>query len=527
MANLDPRRDETIVTRYLLRTRAESAPTALFAAFPEDNVGWTWADADEVANRAANALSALGVGRGSVLAVADSNSRMLIAAFLGAAKLGAVITPLNPAYRGDLLRHALAVLEPCLLIGGEPSLLNEARAIQELPVKLIPATGEDSFEQHLQAASPAECPDPGIRFFDPYGIIMTSGTTGPSKGVLSSYAQLFAMIEHTLLRHIGPEDTVLCDVPLFHVSGLINIAASLQTGAALAIYRRFDAETYWDRVKRHRVTHATFMPALATRLSAAAPSLEDRTHSISSAMCGPAWKGWDAFCERFGLTDVYSFYNMTELSSPLGRRAGDGSDASSCGRVRPGAQVRIVDEHDLEIPVGAVGELLVRTDLPWEMNSGYVSMPQATTLAWRNGWFHTGDMFRRNEAFDYFYVDRLKDSIRRSGENISSFEVESAILTFPEINDVAVVAAADDRTGEEVRAFVVSKPSASFDPANLIAHLTTRLPDYMVPRYVTAIRELPQNSTGKVDKNYLRSVPVTPETWDRRKQDPARGERRR
>jgi crotonobetaine/carnitine-CoA ligase len=218
---------------------------------------------------------------------------------------------------------------------------------------------------------------------------------------------------------------------------------------------------------------------------------------------------------RFGIERSYSFFNMTEISSPLVRPPGHANDAS-CGRPRPGVEVRIVDEHDAEVDVGGVGELIVRTERAWEMNSGYVNMPEATAEAWRNGWFHTGDLFRRDELGDYFYVDRRKDAVRRNGENISSFEVEAEICTFPPVAECAVVAVPDERVGEEIRAFVVPRPGATFEAGALIDHLAPRLARFMLPRYVTVTESLPRNASGKVQKHLLRELALGPATWDRR-----------
>jgi crotonobetaine/carnitine-CoA ligase len=187
----------------------------------------------------------------------------------------------------------------------------------------------------------------------------------------------------------------------------------------------------------------------------------------------------------------------------------------TCGRVRKGFEARVVDEFDMEVPAGTVGELIVRADEPWTMNHGYNANAEATARAWRNGWFHTGDAFRRDEAGNFFFVDRMKDAIRRRGENISSFEVEAEIVAHPKVREAAVVGVPSEFGEDEVMAIVAPVPGAEIDPVELIAFLTTRLAHFMVPRYLRFLSELPKTPTQKVEKHLLRNDGVTDDTWDR------------
>ena len=205
---------------------------------------------------------------------------------------------------------------------------------------------------------------------------------------------------------------------------------------------------------------------------------------------------------------------MTEISCPIvSERNPD--VPKTCGRVRRGFDARVVDENDMDVAVGAVGELIVRADEPWTMNHGYHGNPEATARAWRNGWFHTGDAFRQDEAGNFFFVDRMKDAIRRRGENISSFEVEAEIGAHPKVRESAVVAVASQYGEDEVLAIIAPVPGETIDPAELIAFLAPRLPHFMVPRYVRILADLPKTPTQKVEKHILRGDGVTADTWDR------------
>jgi crotonobetaine/carnitine-CoA ligase len=207
---------------------------------------------------------------------------------------------------------------------------------------------------------------------------------------------------------------------------------------------------------------------------------------------------------------------MTEISTPLVSEANP-AKAGSCGRPRPGVELRLVDEHDCEVAPGSVGELLVRTDAPWALNSGYYKNPEATAAAWRNGWFHTGDAFRKDADGTYFFVDRIKDAIRRRGENISSFEVETEIAAHPLVNEVAVIPVPSELSEDEIMCVIAPAPGRTIDAKELIEFLVPRLPHFMVPRYVRIVDSLPKTPTQKNQKHLLRTEGVTADTWDREK----------
>jgi len=221
-----------------------------------------------------------------------------------------------------------------------------------------------------------------------------------------------------------------------------------------------------------------------------------------------------AAAERFGFDEVVTLFNMSEVSAPL-CSGPNPTLRGLAGRLREGMEARIVDENDCELPDGVVGEVVLRSDVPWTLSHGYHRNPEATARAWRNGWFHTGDAFRRDAEGNYFFVDRLKDAIRRRGENISSYEVEAAILADPAILEAAAVGVPSELGEEEVLVVVVAKPGQEIDPVAMIHALAGRLPHFMVPRYVRTVEALPKTPTAKVQKQALRAEGLTGETWDR------------
>jgi crotonobetaine/carnitine-CoA ligase len=240
---------------------------------------------------------------------------------------------------------------------------------------------------------------------------------------------------------------------------------------------------------------------------------DDADTALRSVMCAPVPMDQDAFMARYGLSEVWNAFGMTEISPPIMSDRG-GQVAKGIGRRRPGYDVRLVDEHDIPVPVGTVGELIVRHDDPWALNAGYHGRPDATARAWRNGWFHTGDAFMEDEDGVFTYVDRMKDAVRRRGQNISSFEVEREVAAHPRVQEVACVGVPVAPGDEEVRVFVVVNDAGGFDPADLIDFLVPRMAPFMVPRYVEVVDELPKSANMRVKKGELREVPLSAATWD-------------
>jgi crotonobetaine/carnitine-CoA ligase len=218
------------------------------------------------------------------------------------------------------------------------------------------------------------------------------------------------------------------------------------------------------------------------------------------------------FSERFGV-EIYTTFNMTEISCPLFSGANP-RKPGTCGRPRPGIDARVVDENDCEVPPGTTGELVLRSDMPWAFSHGYYKAPEATAASWRNGWFHTGDAFTMDADGDFFFMDRMKDAIRRRGENISSFEVEREILEFDGIREAAVVAVPSEHGEDEVMAVIAPVPGRSVQPRDLIAFLQPRMAHFMVPRYIRVLDELPKTPTQKVQKHLLRADGAAG-AWDR------------
>jgi crotonobetaine/carnitine-CoA ligase len=375
-------------------------------------------------------------------------------------------------------------------------------------IKLVPENDV------LKPGAKVADPERPIAPWDTEFVLYTSGTTGPAKGAMSSYTHRYVQAWATTCLH--PGDRRLVTGPLAHTAGAGAIYTTLCKGGSIALVESFKTDQFWDQVKRFQPQMTSLMGATIPFLLKRAPSPDDKNHSLKTVMVAPVDENAIEFGKRFDV-EVYGIYSMTELSVPL--FCGPDLDrAGQCGKQpRDGVSIRIVDDNDLEVEDGKSGELIVRCDDPWTMMHGYINNPTATAKVWRNGWFHTGDLFRRDPDGEYVFLDRMNDVVRRRGENISSFEVENAISQFAGVREVAIVGVKSEFSEDEVLAVISPVPGASIDPAALTEFLRPRLPHFMIPRFVRVVVDLPRTATAKIMKQDLRKEGVTADTWDREK----------
>src|SRR6202044_1529745 len=327
----------------------------------------------------------------------------------------------------------------------------------------------------------------------------------------SSYVHLHAMAASA--PFLSGSDRYMVNLPMFHSGGVMPVTAMLIHGGSIAMVDSFNTDAFWPTVRKAGITTSILLGVMGGFLLKRPPSADDKGHPLKTCTYVPLNETAPQFHARFG-TDIYTHFNMTEISMPIVTTANP-TALGSAGRPRPGVEVRVIDENDCELPPGTVGELVVRTDCPWATSHGYAGNAEATAAAWRNGWFHTGDGFRRDAEGNFLFGDRLKDAIRRRGENISSFEVESEILAHPAVREAAAVVVKSEIAEDEVMAVVALKTGEQLDPAELIAFLRPRMAHFMVPRYVRFVEELPRTPTAKIEKVKLRAEGLTTDTWDR------------
>jgi crotonobetaine/carnitine-CoA ligase len=517
-ARIPPR--SACVLRYLLDRWAADRPDQLYVVFEDDN-HWTYAELRDRVIGVAVGLQRLGVRQGDHVAVWLPNSRDALLVFYAINYLGAVFVPFNTAYRGNLLEHVLRNSDATVLVA-HAGLLERLDTAEAALVDTVVVVGGGTAPTRFRTvdytalagveADLAPLSEP-IEPWHSQSIIYTSGTTGPSKGVLSSYLHLFTNAGPEAWYFVTGDDRFLVNMPIFHIGGMGIPFVMLARGGSIALMESYSTDRFWDFVRRTDCTAMFLLGVMATFLMKAPPSPCDRDHSVRTAFMVPLTDASRPFHDRFGV-DVYTIFNMTEISSPIVSEPNP-AKSGTCGRVRPGVEVRLVDANDCEVPVGTVGEMLVRTDRPWAMNSGYYKNPDATARAWRNGWFHTGDAFRRDADGYFYFVDRVKDAIRRRGENISSFEVESEIVAHPDIREAAVIGVPSEFSEDEVMAVVAAVPGCVVDCIALSHFLAERMPYFMIPRYIRILDELPKTASAKVVKAELRVAGITVDTWDR------------
>ena len=515
-----PNRDECVL-RYLLDRWANERPDQPHVVFA-DGAEWTFAELRDKVRTKAAGLRAMGIEQGEHVAVWLPNGPDALIAFYAINYIGAVFVPFNTAYRGQLLQHVIANSGARVLLV-HPDLVPRLSEIDLGRVeRLVVTTGIEvpeaprpiqRFDELAGAADETlELARP-IEPWDIQSIIYTSGTTGPSKGVLSSYLHMFSNAGPESWPMVDENDRYMCVAPIFHIGGMGPPFVMLARGASVAMIDNFSTEDFWAVAKATQSTVVFLLGVMATFLLKAEPRPDDRDHTVKKAFMVPLTGDAPAFTERFGV-DIYTIFNMTEISSPIVSEANP-KKIGTCGRVRDGVDVRLVDRNDCEVPIGEIGEMLVRTDRPWAMNSGYNANPEATAEAWRNGWFHTGDAFRRDEDGYFYFVDRVKDAIRRRGENISSFEVEADVCSHPAVREAAAVAVPSEFSEDEVMVIVAPVPGQKLEARQLAEFLIDTMPYFMVPRYIRILDELPKTPSAKVMKADLRKEGVTPDTWDR------------
>jgi len=453
------------------------------------------------------------------------DSKEAILTFFAINYLGAVFVPLNTAYKGQVLSHVLNVSDAKVIVA-HGQLLERLGEVDVAQIEKAIAVGEyvlpeaingvDFYGVESTASEPPELDRP-IEPWDVQSIIFTSGTTGPSKGVLSSYLHIFTNAGPETWHFVTGEDRFLINMPIFHIGGMGVIFVMLCRGGSIAVMDGFDTEKFWPFVRESKTTAFFLLGVMTTFLLKQEPSDDDKNHDVRLAFMVPLTETCTEFYERFGI-DVYTIFNMTEISSPIVSEPNP-TKRGTCGKKREGVDVRLVDENDCEVAPGEIGEMIVRTDRPWGMNSGYYKNPEATAEAWRNGWFHTGDCFRQDDEGYFYFVDRMKDAMRRRGENISSFEVEAEVVAYPSVREAAAYAVPSDLGEDDVMISVAPVAGKDIDPKDLVEFLGERMPYFMVPRYIRVLDELPKTPSSKVMKHVLRSEGVTSDSWDREMYD--------
>lgn len=516
----------------LLAHQAAVRPEAPFVVQAGSGATWTYAAAHADADRWAAALSGAGVGPGDTALVMLPPCTEAVAAWVGLSRLRAMEVPINTGYLGRMLRYVVEDSGAALMIAHVEHLpaLEEAAAGAGA-LRTVVVVGADgplprstfrlvTAEEFLAGSAAVDREPPTGR--DIASIIYTSGTTGPSKGVLVTWRQAELTATGIMPTELFDEhDAFYSAFPMFHMSGKGPLYAAALLGARVVMRRRFDTARFWSDVRELGATTTILLGAMANFLWQQPARPDDAASPLRDALLLPLVGDVGGFRTRFGLR-VRTTFNMTETACCILSDGGDLANDTSCGRLRTGFQARVVDADDVEVGPGELGELVLRGDEPWTLMAGYWGKPEATVDAWRNQWLHTGDGFTRDADGNFYFVDRIKDAIRRRGENISSFELEEEVNAHPDVMETAAVAVPSEHGEDEIKIVVVAHPGRRPTPQDVVAFLSGRVAPFMVPRYVEIVDALPKTPTQKVRKVELRRAGVGPGTWDRGASRPPR-----
>ncbi|MBU6312297.1 MAG: GNAT family N-acetyltransferase [Actinomycetales bacterium] len=470
---------------------------------PNTSASLTFAEVANSVERMAKQLHARGITAGDRVAVMLHNRPEFALAWLALASLGAAMVPLGVKSRHDDAAWILDKSRAKALIA-TPTLA-ELIAPTQVPVIDVAELTTDSPNV---GAPPSPTPDSlaNVQF--------TSGTTGHPKGCLLShhYWLYLATSLVTGFPRLTPDDRLLTAQPMSYMDPQWNIAAGLVSGASVVVLDGFHPATIWDRLREHEATYFYCVASMPVLMLTTPPDPRDRDHHVRVIQCSAIPPARHAELEdRWGVP-WFEVFGMTETGGDIHVTDVDHDECvgtGTIGRAKPGREVRIADADGQAVPVGTIGELTLRGD---GMMSGYDDEPEATSLALRGGWMHTGDLARQDERGYLWLVGRLKDVIRRSGENIAAREVEDTLLAHPAVRLAAVVGVPDDIRGEEAKAYVVltDDRDAASVADDLRAHCLERIARFKVPRYWEVRTDLPRTPSERVAKQQI----VPGRTWD-------------
>jgi len=490
----------------------------------------TWAELHDQCLRWAAAYLEVGVAPGDTIVTMLPNTLDSYLTWLGAAWAGALEVPANNMFRGETLRYLLENSLARLLVIAEryvPRLAEVADQLSTLEavVVLDASSAPEGLPFRVLTGQEFLKPGPaqgltGPEYYDSAALLYTSGTTGPSKGVLVPWAQMYQSPCIMPEGFLQPGRAYYTTYPAFHLSGKLGLYNAAVYQSHMVLRESFSATEFWNDIRKYDVRAAAMLGPVAALIMIQPPAAEDLDNPLDDVMMGPIIPNIDEFKARFGVRRVATGFGMTEIGFPLAS-GWDPPNPRTCGRRRvgaPGFEIRLGDAHDEPVPVGTTGQMLLRSDDPWVITPGYWGRPEATAEAWRNGWFHTGDVFYEDEDGWFYFVDRSKDALRRRGENVSSFEVEAGILQHPDVAEVAVIGVPSDLNEDEVKAVIVRRPGSELTAEALIEFLIPRMPRFMIPRFVEWTETLPKtDATFRVQKAVLRTDPFNAATWDRDK----------
>src|SRR5262245_44791516 len=485
----------------------------------------TYDQLDARVNRVGNALEALGVTKDDKVCVMLPNIPEFLYAWWGNAKLGGVTVPLNTALKGEglafIINHSDA--ETIILSHRYLPALEETRDSLHQLKRIIVLGSEGQRAVNLPPGvidfgelltAPATTPQHEVWSDDIDSIMYTSGTTGLPKGVIHRHSRCYGGFVLPVMTGYTEQDVVYNTLPLFHIGGQNMVWMALVSDTTVALAERFSASRFWQDVRAYGATYTLFLGAMIPILHKQPPQHDDHDNPLRVALSAAAPRTiWEEFERRFNVK-IVELYAQTEGGFLLNADARAEGKVGAMGKPSAGYEMQVVDEQDREIPPGAVGELIYRPAAGSTLTE-YYKNPEATAEKTRGGWIRSGDLAYQDDDGYFFFVDRENDFMRRRGENISSFEVEKIINSYPQVLESAAYAIPSEMGEDEVMVALVLQPGAELDPLELIQYCEAHMAYFMVPRYVRVVDTFPKTGTERTMKYQLKSQGVTRDTWDR------------
>jgi carnitine-CoA ligase len=458
---------------------------------------------------AANALLDLGIEPGDCVALFTATCPEWVYFWLGAGRIGAVTAAVNAANKGEFLLHALRLSRAKAVITDAERRARVAEVAVRLPGLSSVVVQSDSIDGRPDTVAEhvGDVGDIGSLFF-------TSGTTGASKAVATTWHYLFtAAATVASAWEFSAGEVLWTAMPLFHLSAAPSVLAPMLVGGTTVLASAFHPATVWDDVRACRAVGFAGAGAMVSMLMNQPPDPRDAQVPLRFLSAAPIDASvYRDIEKRYGCR-IVTMYGMTEAFPIAVKGVAEEGVPGTSGRPNPSFDVRVVDSAGEPVPDGSVGEIACRPRYPHVMSEGYLSGDGGVDR--HSGWFRTGDLGVLDSDQNLTYVDRVKDSLRRRGENISSVEVETVVMGHPAVLEAAVVGVPSDLGEDDILLFVAMRPDSALDYPELLDFCGARMPYFCVPRYVEVVDELPKTIIGRVRKDILRGRGAGPGAWDR------------
>ncbi len=502
----------------LIRKHASEQPKETWLKWKDGGFSYTEVLSNSL--RAANGLAALGVKAGERVAIMMGNRPEFLWVHFGINFIGAHSVPINTSQRGATLQHILANSDSVAVVfenGLRDAVMSVKGDVPTLRRTVVAdGPGGSGVDGTLEKLLDHPDRDPDVEVSEPaaaVGMMYTSGTTGPPKGVVATGYDMGPL--QAIFQAVGvkPGETMYTALPLFHGNALlISAIGSIMIGAKLALAEKFSASRFWDDCRKYDATEFNTLGGMLSILMKQPAKPNDRDNPVrvvlSAACPGNIWKEFE---ERFD-TRLVEFYGMVDSPGFLLNSVGK---VGSMGKPIGGVEFQVIDDDEKPLPAGKVGELVFKH--PRGPLTLYYKLPDATEGAYRGGWFHSGDLAEYDADGFYYFRGRKKASMRRRGENISAWEIESVLNEHPKVLESAAYAVPSELGEDEVMVAIITRPGESVTPEDLLRFCEGRMAHYAIPRYVDLVEEIPKTGTQRVQYGVLRERGITKTAWDREK----------